>query len=125
MFTDPVATPGAIEFDAASAHRRSLSWANWNAALLLLGATFLLRLAYLAFLSPYELVGDEAYYWEQSRHLSGSYNEKGPALPWMIAGCRKVFGETELAVRFPMALAALLAGWGIGRLAMNVARGDE
>ena len=81
MFTDPVAAPNAIEFDAASTYRRSLSWATWNAALLLLGATFLLRFAYLAFLSPYELVGDEAYYWEQSRHLSGSYNEKGPALP--------------------------------------------
>src|SRR5690349_9642633 len=116
MFTDPVATPRTIQWDASTSAPRSLGWATWNAAIILLAATFLLRLAYLAWFSPYELVGDEAYYWEQSRHLAGSYNEKGPALPWMIAGCRHLFGETEFAVRFPVALSAVLAGWGIGRL---------
>ena len=64
-----------------------LRWPTWNAAVALLVAVLIVRLAYLIWLSPFELVGDEAYYWEQSRHLDLCYNEKGPALPWMIAGC--------------------------------------
>ena len=102
-----------------------MAWATWRVALALLVGVFVLRLVYLAWLSPLELAGDEAYYWEQARHLDLSYNEKGPALAWMIAGCLRVFGNTEFAVRLPVALASLLGGWAIGRVAMNIARGDQ
>lgn len=91
----------------------------------LLVGVFLLRLVYLVWLSPLELVGDEAYYWEQSRHLDWCYNEKGPALPWMIAACCRTFGDTEWAVRLPVALSSMLAAWAVGRLAMSVAAGDR
>src|SRR2546428_2544384 len=52
-----------------------------------------------SWLSPYQLLGDEAYYWEQARHLDWCYNEKGPLLAWMIAACCRMFGDTEWAVR--------------------------
>lgn len=102
-----------------------LAWATWPAALALLAGVLLVRLAYMIWLSPVELAGDEAYYWEQARHLDWCYNEKGPALPWMIAACCRMFGDTEWAVRLPMLVSFGLAAWGVGRLAVNVSRGDE
>ena len=102
-----------------------LAYANWNSARALIVGVFLARLVYLIALCPYELVGDEGYYWEQARHLDWCYNEKGPALPWMIAACCRVLGDHEWAVRLPVAISSLLAGWGIGRLAMAVSDDDE
>src|SRR4051812_1186630 len=102
-----------------------LAWATWPAALSLLAAVLLVRLAYMLWLSPVELAGDEAYYWEQARHLDWCYNEKGPALAWLIAACCRAFGDTEWAVRLPMLASFGLAAWGVGRLAVVVSRGDE
>src|SRR5436190_2197679 len=103
----------------------ALPRATWNAALLLLAAVFAARLAHLVWLSPYELAGDEGYYWEQARHLDWCYNEKGPALPWMVAACCRAFGDTEWALRLPVLLSFVVAAWGAGRLALAVSRGDE
>jgi apolipoprotein N-acyltransferase len=91
----------------------------------LIWLVLLARFAYLAWFCPYELVGDESYYWEQARHLDWCYNEKGPALAWMIAGCCRVLGDTELAVRLPVLLSFVIAAWGVGRLAMAVSAGDR
>ncbi|NBU73007.1 MAG: hypothetical protein EBS53_16470, partial [Bacteroidetes bacterium] len=43
------------------------------------------RLAYLAWLCPYNLAQDEAHYWDWSRHLDWSYYSKGPLVAWLIA----------------------------------------
>ncbi len=94
-------------------------------ACLLVVATFLVRLVYLIWFCPYELLGDESYYWEQARHFDLCYNEKGPLLAWMIAGCCRLFGDTEWAVRLPMAISSAIAAWGVGRLSMSVTRGNE
>src|SRR2546430_7797616 len=96
----------------------SATWA------LILGVTAL-RLVYLMWLSPYQLLGDEAYYWEQARHLDWCYNEKGPLLAWMIAACCRVFGDTGWAVRLPMVIAFVAAAWGVRRLTLAGARGHE
>jgi hypothetical protein len=100
------------------------SAATWPLAVALLAAVLLARLAYLIWLCPYDLAADEAYYWEQARHLDWCYNEKGPALAWIIAASCRLFGDTEWAVRLPMLVAFGLAAWGTGRLAMSVAGGD-
>ncbi|CAN5357484.1 hypothetical protein BH09PLA1_BH09PLA1_23960 [soil metagenome] len=97
----------------------------WHAALLLIAIATTVRLAYLIWLSPYELVGDEAYYWAQSQHLDWSYDEKGPLLPWCIALCCRLLGNTEWAVRLPVLLASALAAWGIGRLTIAVTNDDR
>src|SRR2546430_5269541 len=103
----------------------TLGWANWRNALLLIFATFIIRLIYLIWFCPYQLLGDEAYYWEQARHFDLCYNEKGTVLAWMIAACCHAFGDTEWAVRLPVAIFSAIAAWGVGRLAINVAQGDE
>ncbi|HHQ48622.1 MAG TPA: hypothetical protein ENK19_07030, partial [Acidobacteria bacterium] len=56
------------------------------------------------------LSGDEAYYWDCSRHLDWSYFDQPPLVIWAMVPFRWVFGETRLAVRAPALLASLLAG---------------
>ncbi len=64
---------------------RACAWMSWRGALLLIAVSLAARLVYLIWLCPYQLLGDEAYYWEQARHFDLCYNEKGPVLAWMIA----------------------------------------
>ncbi len=74
--------------------------------LVLLG--FLLLHVVLAAALP--LSGDEAYYWDCSRHLSWSYFDQPPLVIWAMVPFRAVLGETRLAVRLPAILASLLTG---------------
>jgi len=52
--------------------------------------------------------GDEAYYWDCSRHLDWSYFDQPPLVIWAMIPFRAVLGETALAVRAPAILASLL-----------------
>ncbi len=76
-----------------------------------------LRLAYLRWVCPFDLVEDEAQYWDWSRHLDWSYYTKGPGIAWLIAAAAKAWGATEFAVRAPAAIAAAMAMFAVGRLA--------
>src|SRR5882724_9564552 len=89
------------------------AWMTWRSALCLILGVTLLRAAYNAWISPWDLVGDEAYYWQQGRHLALCYNEKGPLLPWMVGAACRAFGDVEWAVRLPMVVASGLGAWGI------------
>ncbi|MEM9400684.1 MAG: glycosyltransferase family 39 protein, partial [Verrucomicrobiota bacterium] len=59
-----------------------------------------------------ELVGDEAYYWQWSKHLDWSYYSKGPGVALTIMGGTWFFGDTVLGVRFFAVL--LSAGTALG-----------
>ena len=72
-----------------------------------------LRLVYLRFLCPYDLVEDEAQYWLWSRFVDWSYYSKGPGVAWAIRLSTGVLGDAEWAVRVP---AALL--WAVGALSV-------
>jgi 4-amino-4-deoxy-L-arabinose transferase-like glycosyltransferase len=54
--------------------------------------------------------GDEAYYWDCSRHLDWSYFDQPPLVIWTMIPFRAVLGECRLAVRAPAVLASLLIG---------------
>ncbi len=71
-------------------------------------AAFLLLHALLAVSLP--VSGDEAYYWDCSRHPDWSYFDQPPLVIWAMIPARAVFGETRLAVRAPALLSSLLAG---------------
>ena len=118
--SEPLEGPAALGARVAGAGR-----ATWPTALVLLAVVLFVRLIYLIWLSPYELAADEAYYWQQGRHLDWCYSEKGPVLAWTVALCTRLFGDTEWAVRLPVLVAYGLAAWGVGRLAVALARGDE
>ncbi|HMB94855.1 MAG TPA: glycosyltransferase family 39 protein, partial [Tepidisphaeraceae bacterium] len=117
----------------STAHLREIRITNspathqkaWLVALSFIFAVTVLRLIYLIWFCPYQLVGDEAYYWEQARHLDLCYNEKGPALPWLIYFCCHIFGDTEWAVRLPVVVSFALAAWGVGRLAIHITNGNR
>ncbi|MDB5321407.1 MAG: glycosyl transferase family 39 [Phycisphaerales bacterium] len=96
----------------------------WSITLGIIAAVFLLRIVYLFCLSPWELLGDEAYYWEWSRHLDLCYYEKGPGLAYLIAACTRICGVSEGSVRLSMAVLAAVAAWGLGRLVLSSSDGD-
>src|SRR6266540_530953 len=79
----------------------------------------LARIVYQVWFSPYELVADEAQYWDWSRRLSASYYSKGPGTAWLIALSTSVFGVSEWAVRLPATLAFVVTSAFVSRLAVD------
>jgi 4-amino-4-deoxy-L-arabinose transferase-like glycosyltransferase len=75
------------------------------------------RMAYQVWLSPYELVADEAQDWDWSRRLSASYYSKGPGIAWLIRASTAVLGISEWSVRLPAAIAFFVTSAVAARLA--------
>lgn len=90
------------------------------AIMLALAAISLFRLYYVAS-GPFDLSGDEAQYWDWSRHMDWSYVTKGPGVAAFIWIGRQVFGETALAVRGPAVVLAFFSGLLLFRLGARVA----
>jgi 4-amino-4-deoxy-L-arabinose transferase-like glycosyltransferase len=91
---------------------------DWTIATWVIIGVLVARVIYLIWLTPWELVGDEAYYWEWSRHLDWCYYEKGPGQAYLIYPFVKLFGVHAWAVRLPVALLSAAAAWVLGRLAI-------
>ena len=116
-------TPTALEATGPAAERRVFGWtaAPW----VLYAVTFglaLLRLLYLAQLSPFTLTEDEAHYWDWSRSLDWSYYSKGPGVAWTIAASTSLFGDTEFGVRAPATVFCAIGAFAVGLLAQNIFR---
>lgn len=75
-------------------------------AVILASVLLCARIAYLVWLCPYELVADEAHYWEWSRRPDLSYYTKGPGVAWLLYASTHLFDVSEWAVRLPAALAS-------------------
>ena len=58
----------------------------------------------LLFASGFNLVMDEAYYWQWSRYLASGYHDHPPMIAWLIYLSTAIFGHNELAVRLPAIL---------------------
>jgi dolichol-phosphate mannosyltransferase len=85
---------------------------NWRAtALLVVIFTFFLRLLYLG---SFELIQEEAYYWNYSQHLAPGYLDHPPMVALLIWLGTHLFGPTEFGVRsgvFACWLLASLFSW--------------
>jgi hypothetical protein len=103
----------------------ALPRANWRNCLVLVLSLLVVRVVYLVWLCPYELVADEAHYWEWSRRLALSYYSKGPGVAWVIWASTKCLGNSEWAIRLPAAIASALACLALARLATDCSQGDE
>ncbi len=68
-------------------------------AFAIIAISFALRYWFVA-TGQLNLVQDEAQYWDWIRRPQLSYYSKGPLIAWVIALWCKVFGSTELGVRF-------------------------
>lgn len=67
-------------------------------ALLLLGGVLLFRLIY-AWIYPFSLSGDEAYYWDWGRHPAWGYYSKPPMIGWIMALLRLLHADTGVGIR--------------------------
>jgi dolichol-phosphate mannosyltransferase len=74
-----------------------------NAAVALIVYAFALRLVYAG---SVEMMPEETYYWNYSRHLDIGYLDHPPMVAWLIRVATAVFGQNEFGVR----AAALLCG---------------
>jgi 4-amino-4-deoxy-L-arabinose transferase-like glycosyltransferase len=79
---------------------------NSRRAYFALVATLTVAKIALAIVLP--VSGDEAEYWDCSRHLDWSYLDHTPLLFWSMIPFRALFGETSLAIRFPSILSGLI-----------------
>jgi 4-amino-4-deoxy-L-arabinose transferase-like glycosyltransferase len=95
----------------------SRAW--WWSVCFVLGVC-VLRVAYLYLLSPWDLVADEAHYWEWSRRPDWSYYTKGPGVSWVIWLSTWLFGTSAASVRLPAALAAMVMTLVGARLAYEI-----
>lgn len=68
-------------------------------ALAIIAISFAVRYWFVAS-GQLNLVQDEAQYWDWIRRPQLSYYSKGPLVAWVIAAGCKLFGNTELGVRF-------------------------
>jgi dolichol-phosphate mannosyltransferase len=74
-----------------------------NTAVALIVYSFVLRLVYAG---SVEMMPEETYYWNYSRHLDFGYLDHPPMVAWLIRVTSAVFGQTEFGVR----AGALLCG---------------
>ena len=74
---------------------RSMNWKIFGS--LIIGYTILLRLIYLGNI---ELIQEEAYYWNYSRHMAAGYLDHPPVIALLIRLGTRLFGNNEFGVRF-------------------------
>jgi dolichol-phosphate mannosyltransferase len=94
----------------ADTRRRVLIWS-------LIAYAFVLRLVYLGCV---ELLPEETYYWNYSRHLDLSYLDHPPMVAWLIGLGTAVFGQSEFGVRVGAMGCAVLTSLFAYRLTRNL-----
>ncbi len=83
----------------------------------LVGYAFFLRVLYCA---QIELLPEEAYYWNYSRHLDIGYLDHPPMVAWLVRLGTLLFGDTEFGVRFGALCCGTVSSFFIYRLTRNV-----
>jgi 4-amino-4-deoxy-L-arabinose transferase-like glycosyltransferase len=105
-----IGNPDAGGVPQRTRHWRTAFWVVWAVLLAV-------KIVLAAQLAPF---GDEAWYWQESRHPAWGYSDLPPLTAWLIAAGEAVFGHGTLAMRAPfLALGALLP-WLIVRIARRV-----
>ena len=88
-------------------------------------AALVVRIAYALWWSPYEIVADEAQYWDWSRHLQWSYFERGPGIAWVIAAATHALGSSLWAIRVPAAIFGTVTMIAVAALAREPGSGSH
>jgi 4-amino-4-deoxy-L-arabinose transferase-like glycosyltransferase len=87
---------------------------------LIIGVLVAGALVRLMFAGLIPLFGDEAYYWEWSRHLAAGYFDHPPGIPILIRGGTTLLGATSLGVRLMPVLAGLAAALATAGVARRI-----
>jgi 4-amino-4-deoxy-L-arabinose transferase-like glycosyltransferase len=123
---ESIGNPDASGVPRSERRWRTAFWAAWAVLLVV-------KIVLAARLAPF---GDEAWYWQESRHPAWGYSDLPPLTAWLIAAGEAMLGHGMLAVRAPfLALGALLPllivriaarvfgkadGWRAGLLALGL-----
>jgi len=91
--------------EASRDFQRHIDWDRWFWIGILM--VFLFRALYTAFF-PYDLTGDETYYWDWGRHPDWGYFSKPPLIGWLMALAGWAGRNTVFGIR----IFALLLGTG-------------
>jgi dolichol-phosphate mannosyltransferase len=92
--------------------------APWRAlAIGLIAYAFILRLVYLG---SVELLPEEAYYWNYSRHLDIGYLDHPPMVAWLIRLGTAAFGQSPFGVRIDAVCCGMIASAFTYRLTRNL-----
>lgn len=93
----------------------ALDIARWRAAFVIAFALLCVaRLMVAATLSPF---GDEAFYWQESRHLAWGYSDLPPLTAWLIRLGESLAGHSVLGMRWPLLLIGSTLPWLVYRFA--------
>lgn len=79
--------------------------------------TTFIKIVLAATLAPFV---DEAFYWQESRHLAFVYTDLPPLTAWLIAAGEALFGHGTLAMRAPFVLIGALLPLLVARIARRV-----
>jgi dolichol-phosphate mannosyltransferase len=88
-----------------------------NAAPALIAYAFVLRLVYAG---AVEMMPEETYYWNYSRHLDLGYLDHPPMVAWLIRVATAVFGQTEFGVRAGALLCGAITSIFVYKLTRNL-----
>ncbi len=111
-----------MKWQAGTGYGRRLASASfagqWQALVLgAAGCAFVLRWLYAA---GVELMPEETYYWNYSRHLDIGYLDHPPLVAWLIKLGTTLFGDSEFGVRFGALACGVTAAVLVFRLTRNV-----
>jgi dolichol-phosphate mannosyltransferase len=111
-----------LKWEAVTGYARrfaSTSFAGqWQAWVLgVVGCAFVLRWLYAG---QVELMPEETYYWNYSRHLDIGYLDHPPLVAWLIRLGTALFGDCELGVRFGALISGVTASVLVFRLTRNM-----
>ena len=84
-----------------------------NYAVIIITASFLLR---LLFLGSFNLLVEEAYYWNYAEHLDFGYLDHPPMVAFLIKISTLIFGTNEFGVRLPALICWMIATFFIFKL---------
>jgi dolichol-phosphate mannosyltransferase len=88
-----------------------------NTAVALIVYSFVLRLVYAG---AVEMMPEETYYWNYSRHLDFGYLDHPPMVAWLIRVATAVFGQTEFGVRAGALLCGAITSIFVYKLTRNL-----
>ena len=77
------------------------------------------RIFYIA-TTNYDLIADEAYFWDWSRHPDLSYYDMGPMVAWIIRFFTSIFPLSEFSVRLGAPVFSAMTSIVVYILAMEV-----
>lgn len=91
---------------------------HWRGlALGIVGYSFLLRVTYSGWI---DLLPEETYYWNYSRHLDFGYLDHPPMVAWLIRLGTAFFGNAEISVRAGALMCGVVTAVFVYRLTRNI-----